>query len=200
MFRGTQANRWPIATIAEIAEFVTDGEHQTPRRTATGIKLLSARNVQMGYVDTTDVDYIDEDEFRRVSKRLLPQPTDVLISCSGTIGRVSMLRLREPIALVRSVALVRLRDGILPLFFERFLRSPRMQSVMRQAANSSGQPNLFQNQIKRLEISKPPLELQQNFSNKIERVSNLLPSFSRAFNSLDHLFSSLQSRAFSGRL
>ena len=37
-------------TVEEIAEFVTDREHQTPRRSSSGIKLLSARNIQMGYI------------------------------------------------------------------------------------------------------------------------------------------------------
>ena len=42
---------WEVSSITKIAEQVTDGEHLTPRREISGIKLLSARNVRDGYLD-----------------------------------------------------------------------------------------------------------------------------------------------------
>jgi type I restriction enzyme, S subunit len=195
--RERQYERRPVA---EIALLVTDGEHQTPKRTSSGIKLLSARNIQMGYIDTSDVDFIDQQEYERISKRLVLQPTDVLVSCSGTIGRVSLLRLTEPVALVRSVAVIRPKEGIVPLYLEHYLQSPRMQSAMKAAANSSGQPNLFQNQIKRLEIVVSPIKLQNTFARKVEEVRRLAPSLASSEQCAQQFFSSLQSRAFSGQL
>jgi type I restriction enzyme S subunit len=193
-------SQYTLLPISEIASLVTDGEHQTPKRTSAGIKLLSARNIQMGYIDTRDVDFVDEKEYERISKRLVLRPSDVLISCSGTIGRVSLLQLTEPIALVRSVAVIRPKDMIVPLYLEYYLRGPRMQSVMKAAANSSGQPNLFQNQIKRLEIVVPPIKLQNLFARKVEKVRSLIPLFAVSERFSHQFFSSLQSRAFSGRL
>ncbi len=94
-------------TLESVCELITDGEHLTPKRTTEGFKLLSARNIQNGFLDFSDVDHIGVDEYTRITSRCKPQRSDILLSCSGTIGRVSAIRSDEPLALVRSAALIR---------------------------------------------------------------------------------------------
>ena len=86
---------WPTATVGDIAERVTDGEHKTPRRSEEGVPLLSARNVRDGWIDFQNTDFVDEEEYANLSRRIEPMPGDVLISCSGTIGRVAQVRRRS---------------------------------------------------------------------------------------------------------
>ena len=78
---------WKYYKLDELTELITDGEHATPKRTTQGIYLLSARNVLNHQLSLEDVDYIDYDEFSRISRRIIPREGDVLISCSGSIGR-----------------------------------------------------------------------------------------------------------------
>ena len=115
---------WQCVRLEEIALQVTDGEHQTPQRSADGVFLLSARNVQDGRLDFTDVDHVPQGEFERIRRRCEPVRGDILISCSGSIGRVAQVEVDFPLSLVRSVALVRpnqqrIRSG----FLEFLLRS-----------------------------------------------------------------------------
>jgi type I restriction enzyme S subunit len=81
----TNPKGWIVSVLAKLAKQITDGEHITPRRDTKGIKLLSARNVRDGSLDLENVDYIDEAEYARISRRCAPTLGDVLISCSGTI-------------------------------------------------------------------------------------------------------------------
>ena len=104
----TNPKGWPKQKLGDIAKQITDGEHQTPKRTTHGIKLLSARNVRDGFIDVTDVDYVSQEEHERIKRRCNPEKGDVLISCSGTIGRVATVSTTEPFSLVRSVALIKL--------------------------------------------------------------------------------------------
>jgi hypothetical protein len=127
----TNPKRWPLTTIGDVAEQVTDGEHLTPKRTTEGIKLLSARNIRDGYVDFGDVDYVGPEEYERIKRRCKPSPGDVLISCSGTIGRVASVETSEPFALVRSVALVRPKSSAVgSKFLEHYLRTPALKARM----------------------------------------------------------------------
>src|SRR6185503_7116985 len=105
----TNSGNWDKTTIEEIATKVTDGEHVTPERTTSGVKLLSARNIQNGYIDIDYelVDYISQEEYERIKIRLNPEFGDVLMSCSGTVGRVTTVDITEPFSLVRSVALIK---------------------------------------------------------------------------------------------
>lgn len=194
---------WEVRTLGELATKVTDGEHQTPKRSDKGFKLLSARNIQQGYIDieSEKVDYVGEAEFQRITKRLSIRKSDVLLSCSGTIGRVSMNTLNEPFCLVRSVAVIRLAEnGVSPEYLVGYLGTSAMQSVMKKEANSSGQPNLFQNQIKQLKVLVPPLEIQNKYKELCDYFVSKKGSLDRAEEHQTELFRSLSQKAFSGQL
>lgn len=164
----TNTHGWDVCRLEDLALQVTDGEHQTPRRSADGIKLLSARNVQNGFLALTDVDYVPADEFERIRRRCEPRRGDILISCSGTIGRVAAVSTDEPMALVRSVALVRPdTKRVLTTFLEHYLRSATMQRRMAAASKSSAQANLFQGPIRALPVLLPPMPLQHNFEKRL---------------------------------
>ncbi|BAZ80110.1 restriction endonuclease subunit S [Sphaerospermopsis kisseleviana CS-549] len=192
---------WTVSKLGDITEKITDGEHQTPKRTLQGIKLLSARNIQNGYIDVRDVDYISVEEHERIKKRCNPVRGDILISCSGTIGRVTTVDIDEPFSLVRSVALLKLNYNLISSkFIEYFLRTPALHAKMQQRANASSQANLFQNQIRELPALLPPLSLQQEFAQRVEAVEELKKSHHASLLELDALFASLQHRAFKGEL
>jgi len=62
-------------------------------------------------------------------KKCFPQPGDILISCSGTIGRICEVPYNLRFGLVRSVALVKINTNkCLSRYAEWILRSEIMQS------------------------------------------------------------------------
>lgn len=202
MFGDIRSNEkgWTTATVEDVAERVTDGEHQTPRRCESGVPLLSARNIRDGWINFEDTDFIDDDEFAALSRRIAPRSGDILVSCSGSIGRVAQVRDRSRFALVRSVALVRPSSSIDPTFLQQVLSSRTLKATMISQANSSAQANLFQNQIRRLPVFVPPFNLQREFSHRIENIGINRVAMQRTTAVTDDLFASLSSRAFRGEL
>ncbi|WP_022886177.1 restriction endonuclease subunit S [Glaciibacter superstes] len=203
MFDSSHDSSHDSSTTSALANHclqITDGEHQTPRRTMSGHKLLSARNVRNGYLDFTSVDYVGDDEYARIAKRCRPAAGDVLISCSGSVGRVAMIRSDEEFVLVRSVALVRPDASIDPVYLEQYLQTPRMQEEMKKRVNLSAQANLFQAQIKSLPIYVPPMSEQISFSRRFELISTERDKQREGIRYFDELFASLQHRAFRGEL
>ena len=198
---GTNPKGWALATIADVAEQVTDGEHLTPKRTTEGIKLLSARNIRDGHIDFDNVDYIDSEEYERIRRRCDPSPGDVLISCSGTIGRVASVETNEPFAMVRSAALVRPRSSAVGYkFLEHYLRTPAPRAHMIRPPTASSKANLFQSQIRELPVYLPPLSLQHEFARLVAVVEKLKTAHHTSLGELDTLFAALQHRAFRGEL
>jgi type I restriction enzyme S subunit len=203
MFGDPAANPkgFPTSIIDGIAEQVTDGEHLTPERTTDGIKLLSARNIRDGYIDFENVDYIGIGEYERIKKRCNPSRGDVLISCSGTIGRVASVESDERFSLVRSAALVRPNNAaVRTKFLEHYLRTPALKARMLRRANASGQANLFQGQIRELPVYMPSLDLQDGFVRIVTRVASLKALDQGALADSDAMFASLQHLAFKGEL
>lgn len=193
---------WEIVKFDNVSTQITDGEHITPKRELNGYKLLSCRNIKNGYIDFgAGVDFVGDSEFKRITKRCKPERNDILISCSGTIGRVTVVNIDEPFVLVRSVAIIKLKkDLALPIYIEHYLRTPFMQHTMMINANTSSQSNLFTGPIKNLPISLPPLSLQTLFANRIALIDQQKQQAQQSFEKAEALFNSLLQRAFKGEL
>ena len=161
---------YPVKELDEISVLITDGEHATPRRTDKGIYLLSARNILNHALQLDDVDYIDEEEYTRIARRVVPQAGDVLISCSGSIGRCCVVPEELRFQMVRSAALIRFDDTIKPVFAEWLITSDELQRQISMSATQSSQANLFQGKIRKLRGYVPPLELQEQFAAFVEQT------------------------------
>ena len=155
---------WPVQNFEDISILITDGEHATPRRSDNGIYLLSARNVLNHTLQLDDVDFIDEDEYSRIARRVIPQEGDVLISCSGSIGRCCVVPANMRFQMVRSAALIRFTDAINPIYAEWLITSDELQRQIAQSATQSSQANLFQGKIQKLHGYVPPKALQDEFA------------------------------------
>ena len=171
---------WKYYKLDELTELITDGEHATPKRTTQGIYLLSARNVLNHQISLEDVDYIDYDEFSRISRRIIPREGDVLISCSGSIGRCCVVSKNIKFQMVRSIALLRFKSNINPVFAEYMITSDYLQDQINKSKTVSSQANLFQGKIKSLKGVVPPLELQNQFASFVQEIdkSRLLSNHS----------------------
>ncbi|WP_270406701.1 restriction endonuclease subunit S [Catenibacterium mitsuokai] len=161
---------WKYYKLDELTELITDGEHATPKRTTQGIYLLSARNVLNHQLSLEDVDYIDYDEFSRISRRIIPREGDVLISCSGSIGRCCVVPKNIKFQMVRSIALLRFKSNINPVFAEYMITSDYLQNQINKSKTASSQANLFQGKIKSLKGVVPPLELQNQFASFVQEI------------------------------
>lgn len=192
----TNAFGWPIRTFEDISELITDGEHATPKRQEDGIYLLSARNVKNHTLDLSDVDFIGEDEYKRIARRIIPQEGDVLISCSGTIGRCCVVPPGVKFQMVRSAALIRFTNRIDPIFAEWLIASSDVQEQIKKSATQSSQANLFQGRIKKLKGIVPPLDLQQEFAAFVAQVDKSKSIARKQIEKLQLLYDSLAQEYF----
>lgn len=189
-------NGYPIKDFDEISILITDGEHATPRRTTEGIYLLSARNVLNHALQLEDVDYIDEEEYGRIARRIVPQAGDVLISCSGSIGRCCVVPKGLKFQMVRSAALIRFNETINPVFAEWLITSDDLQSQIAQSATQSSQANLFQGKIKKLHGFVPPIELQNQFAAFVKQTDKSKFEIQKSLEKLETLKKALMQKYF----
>lgn len=196
------SNNYPSYFFDDIATKITDGDHLTPKREENGYKLLSCRNIKNGYLDfSAGLDFVGESEFNRMFKRCNPEKGDILISCSGTIGRTTSIKIDEPFVLVRSAALVKpKKDLVNSLYLEYYLRTDYMQSVMKRSSNTSSQSNLFTGPIKKLPIFLPPFEIQNQFAQRVAVIEAQKQQAQLELAKSEELFQSLLQQAFKGEL
>lgn len=188
--------KWKIKTFDEMTDLITDGEHATPRRTEEGIYLLSARNIMNHTIKLEDVDYIDQAEYDRMSKRIHPKEGDVLISCSGTVGRCCSVPAELKFQMVRSVALLRFKNEINPIFAEYMITSDYLKEQIDRSKTQSSQANLFQGKIKKLKGFVPPIDLQNQFAAFVQQVNKSKFEVQKSLEKTQLLFDSLMQEYF----
>ena len=187
---------WELRNFEDLTELITDGEHATPRRASEGIYLLSARNVLNHTLQLKDVDYIDQEEYDRIAKRIIPREGDVLISCSGTVGRCCSVPCGLKFQMVRSAALIRFNDCLNPIFAEYMITSDFLQDQINISKTASSQANLFQGKIAKLKGFVPPKELQMQFVDFVKQVDKSKVVVQKALDEAQVLFDSLMQQYF----
>jgi restriction endonuclease S subunit len=110
----------------KIAELITDGTHQTPSYIEPGddsIPLLSSTNIKENGIEINDLKHISLQEHLSL-KKSNPKPNDVLLSVAGNIGTAAVFHGElDACSLLRSVALIRLKDAWEPEFVAVFINS-----------------------------------------------------------------------------
>ena len=143
-----------------------------------------------------DVDYIDQEEYERIAKRNIPQAGDVLISCSGSVGRCCTVPEGLKFQMVRSTALLRFKKMILPVYAEYMITSDDLQEQINSSKTASSQANLFQGKIAKLKGFVPPLTLQNEFASFVSQVDKSKLSIQASLDQLEALKQSQMHKYF----
>jgi type I restriction enzyme S subunit len=102
-------NGWCWVSTEQLSYFVTDGDHNPPKRTPSGVPHLTAKNVFDWKLSEDDCTFISWDDFERTSKRYMPSGGDVIITCVGTLGRTAVVPDGYVFSADRNLAAIRLR-------------------------------------------------------------------------------------------
>ncbi|SHJ66645.1 type I restriction enzyme, S subunit [Malonomonas rubra DSM 5091] len=166
---------WVWSRFQDVTLLVTDGEHSTPPRVASGVPLATAKNIRDGYVDLRVTDFVSEETAEKCWRRCYPRHDDILMVCVGaTTGRLTVIKDPEDFVLVRSVALIRpFTPGILPEYLSVLLRSPVGQNQIWGNVKQSAQPCLYIGKIKAIEVPVPSTSEQKRIVAKVDQLMSL---------------------------
>ena len=179
--------------LGEICFQITDGKHGDCRnKPSSGFYFLSAKDVFERNLSYNGVREIEEDDFLETHRRTNLQPGDLLVTNSGTIGRVAIAKddpRTSKTTFQKSVAILKPKRNIadsLFLYYSLVDKRSRIQEV----AGGTTQQNLLLKDIRDFDISLPMLPEQRaiagilgTLDDKIElnrRMNATLESMARA--------------------
>jgi len=165
---------WPITILENIVSIRGRiGYHGLTRADYrdTGPILLSVGNISKdGRLNFKKTTHIHDKSFKR-SPSIIVEKNDILLSKSGTIGRVGLVEeSNQEMTINAAINIFRCGDIILPKYLFYWFRSPTTQTLLDSLAPGIAQRNLFQRELRRLSIPIPTLDFQQNLINKIEEI------------------------------
>lgn len=145
---------WCWTALKHISSHISDGSHNPPKDSGTGIPLLSATNIHDHLIDIDSaVRWITEDQWIIENQRTKIETNDVLLTIVASLGRTAVVK-NEQFALQRSVAVI--KPKINSEFFSYYFETPYIQQFLLDNAKGTAQKGFYLNSLAELFCCVPP--------------------------------------------
>jgi type I restriction enzyme S subunit len=119
-------------TVGEVCQ-VFDGPHATPPRLDSGPVFLGITSLNKGRIDLAASDHVSEDDFAKWTRRVTPQPGDVVFSYETKLGEAALIPEGLRCCLGRRMGLMRPDPQRLDSrFLLYYYLGPEFQDVIRE--------------------------------------------------------------------
>lgn len=205
LFDSGDAHKWITRKLGDVCDRISDGTHQPPPFTNSGVPFLFVRNIVSGKLNFDVEKHVSVDTYEELVKRCRPQRGDVLYSAVGSFGVAVVIDTDRPFTFQRHIALIKPIPSILVgPYLASYLNSPGGRLQSEATALGGGQRTVTLGSLARFDIPIPPLESQQRIVDQLaERSSvaaDLLRCIEQRLLAIETLPHSLLGVAFNGGL
>lgn len=161
-------------SLKDITISITDGKHgDCENQNNSGYYFISCKDVYDGFIHYENARQITEADFRETHKRTQLEPNDILITNSGTIGRMALVKnIPETYRTTfqKSVAIVKPDTSVvLPTYLYYKLQNCVADFI--NCSNGSAQKNLLLGTMREFQI-----DLHEDFAEQ-ERLTSVLTAY-----------------------
>ena len=157
---------WKECFIDDVIEIKSGFPFQSSTYLSEGkYKIITIKNVQDGYLDTNDTDYIDELP-PRIPNYCILKLGNSLMSLTGNVGRVGRV-FSNNLLLNQRVGLIDCKNGFNNWAY-LFVTTEQIRKQIEKLGIGSAQSNVSPLQIGKIKMVLPPQELLLNFEDKVK--------------------------------
>ncbi len=142
-------------TLSDVSLNITDGKHgDCVNEENSGFYFISCKDVKDGAINYKSARQITEKDFSEANKRTLLEPNDILITNSGTIGRMAFVRdvpSTYKTTFQKSVAIVKPNSDIIYPLYLYYQLQCCVERFINQS-NGSAQKNLLLSTMRAFEL------------------------------------------------
>lgn len=206
VFRDSFASDVAVTTVADVADKVRTGPFGSQllhgEFVDEGVAVLGLDNVVGNRFRWAQRRYITTTKYEQL-KRYTVHPGDVLISIMGTVGRCVVVPEGIPLAINTKhiCAVTPDQTQVLPVFLRAaFLSHPTSTAFLRQQTKGAIMDGLNMGIIKSMPLPVPTIRRQEEYVREVAAIQREREQAECELAGAEELVSSLQMRAFSGRL
>ena len=128
---GNTAGKRQEVALGELVE-IYDGPHATPKKTDAGPIFLGISNLASGRLDLGKTEHLSEEDYKRWTQRVTPEPGDTVFSYETRLGEAAHIPTGLRCCLGRRMGLLRPKDGRIDARFLLYaFLGERFQEVLR---------------------------------------------------------------------
>lgn len=180
-------NDWEVKKISDGTTYV-DYRGKTPQKTVSGIILITARNIKVGYIDyDISNEYISPEDYSVVMSRGLPEIGDVLMTTEAPMGNVAQVN-KLNIALAQRVIKFRAKSNIITNdYLKYYFLSEKFQKLLDEKSTGGTAKGIKGSTLHKMILIVPPLPEQQ-------KIASILSTWDKAIDNCKGIIEELKIR------
>jgi len=179
-----------IACLQDICHLITDGKHgDCQNEEGSGYYFISCKDVKDGWIDYSGARQITEADYRDTHKRTQLEPNDILITNSGTIGRMALVPSKpetDRTTFQKSVAIIKPNSAYAaPQWLYYCLKATKDELIA--WAGGTAQKNLLLRDLRAFKVQVPPLPTQHKIAGILSAYDDLIENNTRRMKILEEM-------------
>lgn len=196
---------WEWTTLDSLSSNIGDADHKMPKALKEGIPYVSTRDFYgRDYIDFEGAKRVSEEDYTYLSRKVKPEPGDLLLSRYGTVGEVRKISTSREFLASYSIATIKPVLHEMTDYIVGAIRSEVVQTQIKQAVRATAQPDLGLAYIRHLMIPLAPLTEQRQIVSEVERrltaADQVGKTVEASLKQAERLRQSILKRAFEGKL
>ena len=195
----TNNKNWEIVKLEKYINIIGGYAFKNIDFKSTGIPLIRIGNINSGQFKSTNLVFIKEN---KKFEKFKVFPNDILISLTGTVGKDDygnaciLGNSYSEYYLNQRNAKIEIIDKINKNFFLEIIKIKEVKKKLTGISRGIRQANISNKDIYNLSIPLPPIELQNKFAERIEKIEKLKFEIEKSIEIAQNLYDSLISKYF----
>lgn len=204
MFGDPTRNRmnFSVGTIREVVREVKYGTSKSAESDGNYPYLRMNNITPNGYMDYSDLKYINIQDSEK--EKYVVRKGDLLFNRTNSkelVGKTGIFSEEHEMIIAGYLIRVRTNEKANPWFLWGYLNSVHgKQTLLGMCKAIVGMANINAQELQKIKILIPPIELQNRFAEIVEKAEALKKQLQSGLNDLENLYGSLSQRAFKGML
>ncbi|MEN6517566.1 MAG: restriction endonuclease subunit S [Methanospirillum sp.] len=161
---------WLWKDLKNICTEITDGDHQAPPKSKSGIPFLTISNISNGELDFSRTMFVPESYYRSLPLSKKPKRNDILYSVTGSYGIAVLVDTDRPFCFQRHIALLRPSQSVSPKFLWISMKSPLVFDQATNVATGIAQLTVPLRGLRKMKIPLPPLAEQDEIVRRVDAL------------------------------
>ena len=154
---------WKLQSVEDSMKAIIDYRGKTPRKTLSGVPLITARIVKDGRI-MTPTEFIASEGYDSWMNRGLPEPGDVVMTTEAPLGEIAQLDNRK-VALGQRLITLRGKPDVLNNTYLKFaMQAAFVQNQLKARSTGTTVLGISQRELREVEIPLPPLSEQRRIA------------------------------------
>ena len=159
-------NGWQLRSVEDSMRAIIDYRGKTPRKTLSGVPLITARIVKDGRI-MTPTEFIASESYDSWMNRGLPEPGDVVMTTEAPLGEIAQINSCK-VALGQRLITLRGKPDLLNNTYLKFaMQAAFVQNQLKARSTGTTVLGISQRELRKVAIPLPPLPEQRRIAHTL---------------------------------